>query len=81
MREQIARIIARECSGAESIWKSKARVVDLILDALLNPTEELQQIGRRAMDAYMCRTGMGPFGPDCAGEMFAAMVQAIKDGK
>lgn len=31
LREKLARIIAREGFGAESIWESKVKIVDLLL--------------------------------------------------
>lgn len=38
LRERIARILCREMLGAESLWRDKLRVVDLVLDEMMVPT-------------------------------------------
>lgn len=46
MRERMARTIAREGWGAESIWKKRLRLVDKLLADLTEPTEAVVAAAR-----------------------------------
>lgn len=81
MREKIARAICKangddwDREGPEGLMQAYGQVADIVLDALMEPTEWMKLAGSVASESTTDEVR-----PSTAAKIFSAMIEAVRNG-